>query len=440
MTVATILKAVFLSAFLVTAGCVSPDANQQDTSSEMEIANTPEVLSDDGRFDKFANHSTQSLYTIRHDPWQQFLSASVFDMGPSTRQRARRRTGGVHTGTRISTGSRSPVRFEGNRVLFHLFNEDTLEFIKSYREELVGLMDRYDYADFSRDEQLAYWLNLHNAVLMHEIAKVHPISRPRSHRLRSRNNTLLFEAKLVVVAGEPLSLNDIRHKIVYANWQSPEVIYGLWEGTIGGVDIMPAAYTGANVWSLLGDNADRYVNSLRGVQAFPAGFGRIEFRVSNAYVEARRLFPSWPDNLYTHLDQYAAGSVVRLLRNRPRLVRVLPYDSSTADFSGGEVARFGGNDNVAAVLSLGNDDDPSNQEGGGAGTSVDILQNFGAPVMNRTMRGGVTTEGFELKEREMERRRQRRRDSDVEIEDVNSPDPDTTESVEDENSEEEVNN
>ena len=75
---------------------------------------------------KFSAYAQQSRYTIVHAPWAQFLQAAVFDIGPSTRQPAPRRTGGVHTGTRVSTASRSRVRFEGNRVMFHLFNDDTL--------------------------------------------------------------------------------------------------------------------------------------------------------------------------------------------------------------------------------------------------------------------------------------------------------------------------
>ena len=425
-------KAFSISVVLALAGCTTPNLEQADTTPDMSVGFAPEALADDERLDKFAAYAPQSRYTIQHDPWQQFLSAAVFDLGPSTRQKARTRKGGVHTGTRISTGSRSAVRFEGNRVMFHLFNDDTIKFIESYRDEMVGLMDRYAYSDFGRDEQLAYWLNLHNAILVLEIAKIHPISRPRTHRLRSHNNTRLFDAKLVVVAGEPLSLNDIRHKIVYANWEKQEVIYGMWDGTIGGVDIMPSAFTGDNVWSLLGSNANRYVNSLRGVQAFPGSFGRIEFRISSNYFEARRMFPEWPNDLYGHLDKYANASVARLLQTPPRLLRILPYDSSTADFSGGEVARFGGNDNAAAVLSL-KPDDASGLDGPvedrSSGTPTSILENFGAPVLNRTMRGGVSTEGFELKEREMEQRRLRRRDSDVEIEDIDNPDSNVIEAT-----------
>ena len=349
---------------LLCAGCVTPDGPRYAETPDASVGVDPVTLADDARFDKFKPYAEQSRYTIDHTPWARFLNAAVFDLGPSSRRRAPRGSGGVHTGTRISTASRSRVRFEGNRVMFHLFKEETLEFVSAYREEMSGVMDNYNYAEFGRDEQLAFWLNLHNAILIHEIAKVHPISRPTNFRLRSHNNANLFDAKLVRVAGEPLSLNDIRHKIVFANWSEPQVIYGFWDGTIGGADIMKNAFTGATVWTLLRSNANHYVNSLRAIEAYPGSFGRIDFRVSKIFFEAKRMFPDWPTDLYTHMDSHAGNAVGRLLAEPPRLLRVLPYDTSTADFSGGEVARFGGNDNIAAILSLQDDDDQSsNQEG-----------------------------------------------------------------------------
>ena len=242
-------------------------------------------------------------------------------------------------------------------------------------------MDSYDYADFGRDEQLAFWLNLHNAILVYEIAKVHPIGRPQNFRLRDHDNALLFDAKLVRVAGEALSLNDIRHKIIYANWNNPEVIYGLWDGTIGGVDIPTNAFTSANVWSVLRSNGNGYVNSLRGVETRTSRSGKTSFRVSKVYLESRSLFPGWPTDLYAHLDAHAGNRIGSYLKQPPQTLRFVRYDSSTADFSGGEVSRFGGNDNVAAVLSLRNDGD-----GEIPNTPVSILENFGAPVLNQTLR------------------------------------------------------
>ena len=411
---------VFLSC--VSAAAQQPSADpivSEDTDSKAPAALTGIA--------KFSLSSQPPRYAISQKSWNTFLQAAVFHVGPSSRQPAPRRSGGVHTGTRVSTASRSRVRFEGNRVMFHLINDEALEYIEAYRNEVAALMDRYDYADFSRDEQLAFWLNLHNAILVHEIAKVHPISRPKNLRLRSQNNENLFDAKLVSVAGEALSLNDIRYKIVYANWSHPDVIYGLWDGTIGGIDILTTAFTGTNVWTLLRSNGNSYVNSLRGVETSTSRSGKTSFRVSKVYLESQSLFPEWPTDLYAHLDSHARAQVASFLKQPPQTLKYVRYDASTADFSGGEIARFGGNDNIAAILSNQDEDNPeSNQEGGVSGSVVTILENYGAPVSNQTMRGGVSTDSIKLRDQEIENRQ--RRESDVSIDDVETPGADDPES------------
>jgi len=78
----------------------------------------------------------------------------------------------------------------------------------------------------------------------------------------------LDQAKIINIQGTPLSLKDIREKIVYANWKSPDVIYGFFTGTIGSPSIQAYAYTAANVRKLLDRNAVEYTNSLRGFRRF----------------------------------------------------------------------------------------------------------------------------------------------------------------------------
>ncbi len=418
-----ISQILLASVVLIFQGCVSADIEPFVSDAGTSDSFDYQALGDDTRFEKFSVSATQTRYTIDHSPWTKFLSVTVIDVGPSSRQGAARRTGGVHTGTRISTGSRSRYRHEGNKVLFHLFNNDTREFISTYRTAITDIMNQHEYSEFGRDEQLAFWLNLHNAIIFDEIAKRHPVSRPENIRIRSHGNAQLFDAKLVVIAGEPLSLNDIRHKIIYANWSEPAVIYGLWDGANSGVDIQTAAFTGANVWTQLRANGRRYVNSLRGVEPAMGSFGRVHFRISKVYWDGRRLFPEWPVDVYAHLDSFAGVSVGRLLTQPPPILRQIPYDSSTADFSGGEIARFGGSDNMAAVLSLSDDAESGDPEAPAAGTASTILENFGAPVQNNTSRGGVSADSLRLRNQVLEDRR-RNRDGNVTLEDVDTPDID----------------
>jgi hypothetical protein len=54
--------------------------------------------------------------------------------------------------------------------------------------------------------------------------------------------------KLLTVDGVALSLNDIQFNILKHNYaNNPLIIYGLYQGVIGGPNIRKSAYTGATV-------------------------------------------------------------------------------------------------------------------------------------------------------------------------------------------------
>ena len=114
----------------------------------------------------------------------------------------------------------------------------------------------------------------------------------------------ILDKKLLTVAGVPLSLNDIQHVILKQNYDnSPLVMYGLYQGIIGGPNIRKSAYTGANVQRNLADNAAEFVNSNRGT------YSRDEkiFRASSLYDRNRGYFPDFQSDLKNHLMVFLQG-------------------------------------------------------------------------------------------------------------------------------------
>ena len=349
-------------------------------------------------FSVFAPHRTQSTYVVDHQPWTDFLSTAVYSTGRSNRVAARRDDNTRITGSRASTGSTSRYRYEGNRVLFHLFDDGATDYVGIYRQALQDTINRIEYGDLSRDEQLAFWLNLYNAVVVHEIAKSHPISKPRNVRVEGSRESL-FDAKTVSIHGIDLSLNDIRFNIIYRYWRNPNVIYGMWTGEIGSPNIRRAAYSGDNVHQQLENNAREFVNSLRGVDRI-----RGEVRVSQHYLDARPyFFTTWPSDLYKHLTRYAFDEVIDLIAEGPDRLRANKYASSTADVESGETVRLGLNDNPAAVA---------------AGAD---LGSVWANLSGTGMRGGLSGEALAFKQRSDVRLEQRR--GSVTILDVRTNEP-----------------
>jgi len=291
----------------------------------------------------FQSHSITSRYEIEHSPWTEFLLRGVYYSGKSNRVAARRDDGSRNSGTKLSTGSKSRYRYESNRVLFHTFDEKVEEYVSLYRQALQDTVNRIDYGLLSRDEQLAFWLNLYNSIVVDEVAKAYPVRRPDRIRVGQKKERL-FQADVVTVNGVTLSLDDIRYRIVYRYWRDPNVIYGFWDGSIGSPNIQKVAYSGSSVRSQLRTNGREFVNSLRGVDRI-----RGEIRVSPLYFNAKQYFPNWPEELYQHLYQHADNAVADVIDAKPNKLRPLRFDFNTADVNAGETVRYTGNDNAAVV-------------------------------------------------------------------------------------------
>ena len=122
----------------------------------------------------FRGFDDTSKYTIRYDDLTALLGIVVADVGRSDRTKAARND--AKTGTRVRAKvSRSTIN-EGNRFFFETFVDDEggkqkLSFIQKSLEEVTTEMP---LENFSRDEQLAYWLNLYNVTILNEIVKVYP--------------------------------------------------------------------------------------------------------------------------------------------------------------------------------------------------------------------------------------------------------------------------
>lgn len=257
----------------------------------------------------FAAHDDSSRMSVDYSVLSDLLHDIVLNVPRMDRNPERSRT--ITTGTRITTSNQTRYRYEANRVIYHAMSEEYEAALSAYRRELEALPSQIDFARLSRDEQLAYWFNLHNVAVIEQIMLRYPVTYV--NRLNAGDTGEdLFEGRFLNVAGVPLSLNDIRLRIVFENWNDPRVIYGFFNGSIGGPEIQRNAFDGARVWRQLDASAAEFVNALRGVEVH----SRI-LRVSHIYDDARRFFPDFGRDLRIHLGHYAdAETVTQLVGDR----------------------------------------------------------------------------------------------------------------------------
>ena len=277
---------------------------------------------------QFRPSANREDHRIDYTVLDEALGWMVVPMGPSLREGAPRRD--PRLGTRRIQGHESRFRLEGNRVGFAFFTDNIRSSLTEYRKDLERVGSTLDITAIPRNEQLAFWLNLHNVVVLEALAQEYPLSQP-SARAFGRNNAALDDAKLVTIAGVELSPRDIRERIVYPNWNDPKVMYGFWRGEIGGPTIHRFAYNGANVNSLLDASAKEFVNSLRGVQKYSGAL-----QVSELYREAAPFYFETDANLRAHLSQYAGDDVKKLIRKTDKTAYSADYELDVADLSRGE--------------------------------------------------------------------------------------------------------
>ena len=147
----------------------------------------------------------------------------------------------------------------------------------------------------------------------------------------------LTEAKIINIDGGPISLDDIRTRIVPAITDDPRAMYGFFTGAIGGPSLQTRAFSGSTVWTQLDRVAHEFVNALRGVDMSEA-----PIRISPLYFEAQdRYFPNWPEDIDRHLRRYADPDVLILVTNADGDFRPLRYDYSVADMSNGSLCGGG---------------------------------------------------------------------------------------------------
>lgn len=184
-------------------------------------------------------------------------------------------------------------------------HEGALDFIHvssrgmGYLASYLFALQKVAVSRLPRDEQLAYWLNLHNARAVEATAM-----SLRDIAMDDDTTKVLilgkaWREKALTVEGEKLSLVDIERRIVMRQWPDPRVQYGLYMPATGAPGLPVQPFTGANVWAALDVRARDYVNSPRATE-----FHDGKLHVSALYYWDRFLFPS-DASILEHLRRFA---------------------------------------------------------------------------------------------------------------------------------------
>jgi hypothetical protein len=176
--------------------------------------------------------TADSTLVISHESWQELLDEYLI------------------------TGHSSGV----NRVDYEGLQEEGLETLQSY----VEAMEEIDPRDYNRAEQFAFWVNVYNAVTVKLVTENYPVDSITE----LGKSTLTFgpwEDVLVNIAGKPLTLNDIEHRILRPLWKDYRIHFVANCGSIGCPNLSAQAFTALNQEQLLEQASNDYLQHSRGL-------------------------------------------------------------------------------------------------------------------------------------------------------------------------------
>lgn len=165
----------------------------------------------------------------------------------------------------------------------------------------IHTMSNIKIDNYNRHEQLAYWINLYNALTVQTVANYYPVANIQEISISPGLFSVgPWGANLITIEGVPLSLDDINNRIIRPIWNDARIHYALNDATIGAPNLNKVAYQGAQIEEQLNTAAFSYINSLRGAQVIEG-----KLIVSKLYDWYEEDFGGTKQAVIQHLLQYA---------------------------------------------------------------------------------------------------------------------------------------
>ncbi len=183
--------------------------------------------------------------------------------------------------------------------------------LKSY----LTSMSKLDPRKLTRDQQMAYWINMYNALTIDVVLSEWPVGSIKD--IRDGVFTAgPWSRKIATIAGQQVTLNDIEHRILRPIFSDARIHYAVNCASIGCPNLQPVAFTAENTQELLEKGAREFVNSPRGVAVTGS-----KLTVSSIYEWFQVDFGDNDAGVIKHLRQYASDALAEQLKNITRISR-----------------------------------------------------------------------------------------------------------------------
>ena len=136
--------------------------------------------------------------------------------------------------------------------------------------ELVEVLDKFktldpnEYKLWSKEDQLAFWINAYNLEFIKIISDNYPIESTRVLRLFWPPNSIrhikgIWDQHKFIIMGEEFTLQDIDKRSFRNGFDEPRVIFAIYYGSLSGPPLRNEAYCGENLSAQLDEQVKRFI-------------------------------------------------------------------------------------------------------------------------------------------------------------------------------------
>lgn len=191
-----------------------------------------------------------------------------------------------------------------NRFNYKNVSMDDIKEFKNYLQYLGEIK----VTTLNKDEQMAYWINMYNALTIDTILENYPVDSIKDIK-SGVFSPGPWKLKLIKVENIELSLNDIEHSILRPIWNDKRIHYAVNCASIGCPNLSKFVYSPDKLDQMLDSAASDYINHPRGVM-----FKNDKLILSSIYKWYKDDFGT-KEELLEHLSRYSSGSNKEKLLN-----------------------------------------------------------------------------------------------------------------------------
>lgn len=184
------------------------------------------------------------------------------------------------------------------------------ETLDAYIAELAAI----SVTKLSRDEQLPYWANLYNALIVRLVLDHYPIATvtdiPPAPGAQGP-----WSSPLVTIEGQVLTLNDLEHRILRPIWRDPRIHYAISWASLGSPNLLAEPINCDRTGMQLDTAATAFVNHPRALW-----LEHDALTLSSIYDWFQEDFGGSPRAVIQHMLAYARPELAMRLQKVDRII------------------------------------------------------------------------------------------------------------------------